>query len=120
MLAPLAPPPLTLVRRYYYETSLFSIYGICIVIGFLAWGVAESITEVFECGTRTVLLCYFADVEANGTGGSHCPRELRIFYEQAGGDHTDGGDSDVASSEEDKVEVEKGRRGMRGTRVITH
>lgn len=81
--------------QYYYATQLWSIYGICVVTGFLAYGVAAAVCEVFECGTRTI--CYFVDEDA-----SFCPRELKAFYEQ---------DKDNATEVDNEDGVEVNRKG---------
>jgi len=64
--------------QYYYETTLYSIYGICVLAGLLAWFVADMFTDVMEVGVTTILQCYLADEEILGGIGEYCPSELKV------------------------------------------
>ena len=116
--------------QHFYETTLYSIYGICVLAGILAWFVADMFTDVMEIGVTTILQCYLADEEILGGIGEYCPRELKNFFD---GIHQDSkemrSDQEGAvrkkgtdESDDENIEVHKTppKRGMKSTSVVTH
>jgi len=61
--------------------ELSSPYGVCFIFLVEGWVCGKLVMNVFGLGVDTVLQCFVADEEINGTVGEHTPPELMSFLD---------------------------------------
>jgi hypothetical protein len=61
--------------------QLNSPYGACAIYLIIGWVCGKLVMNVFGLGVDTVLQCFVADEEINGTVGEHTPPELTSFLQ---------------------------------------
>jgi len=66
-----------LCEAFGYQLS--SPYGVCTIYLIEGWVCGKLVMNVFGLGVDTVLQCFIADEEINGTVGEHTPPELEGF-----------------------------------------
>ena len=98
-----------------YGDELYSIYGLCVLVAFMAWFIADMFTDVLAVGVSAVLQCYLIDEETFGAKSEHCPKEMRGFFKEVEirslEKHRESGSASTSGDEHEGLEVQREEKG---------